>query len=108
MAVDAFLYDEADVDDLCDDGKVPRVYCTACGSHETQPLSAPCWRAAFPTSVLTLGFADFISHSFSVGELRFIFEDALGNLKGKTVVDVGSRLGPALYVGYIFPSFSSS
>ena len=30
-------------------------------------------------------------------QLKFIFSDLLPNLTGKTVLDVGSRLGPVLY-----------
>ncbi len=37
--VDAFLYDDDLVDNLCDEGKLPRNYCTECGSRNTKPLS---------------------------------------------------------------------
>jgi len=41
---------------------------------------------------------DFISHSASMMELKFIFEEALvGKLDGKTLVDIGSRLGCVLF-----------
>lgn len=81
--VDSFLYDDDDIDDLVDQGKVSRNYCRACGSQITAPLT-------------------FISHSLSVSELRYIFRYLLPSLSGKTVVDVGSRLGGVLYGAYNF------
>ena len=42
-------------------------------------------------------FPDFISHSVSREQLKFIFTDLLPDLSGKLVLDVGSRLGPVLY-----------
>ena len=36
--VDAFLYDDERFDELCDDGKLSRNYCTNCGSHDVKPL----------------------------------------------------------------------
>jgi uncharacterized membrane protein len=41
--------------------------------------------------------AAFISHSMSSTQLKYIFQHALPDLSGKTVVDVGSRLGCVLY-----------
>lgn len=55
-----------------------RNYCTVCGSHRTAPLG-------------------FISHSFSLMELKFIYHHVLPDLSGKVLVDVGSRLGTVLY-----------
>ncbi|XP_072546486.1 uncharacterized protein [Salminus brasiliensis] len=81
--VDAFLYDEETVDSLCEEGKMSRNYCLNCGSHRTAPL-------------------EFISHSFSVSELRFLFHHVLPELAGRLVVDVGSRLGSVLYGGYLY------
>ena len=37
--VDGFLYDDKLVDQLCDDGRLPKNYCRSCGSRDTQPLS---------------------------------------------------------------------
>ncbi|KAL6106103.1 uncharacterized protein ACO6RY_07475 [Pungitius sinensis] len=85
--VDSFLYDEDQVDSLCEDGTMSRSYCLTCGSHRTAPL-------------------DFISHSFSISELRFLFENVLPDLSGQLVVDVGSRLGAVLYAGHVFSSAS--
>ncbi|XP_051503131.1 uncharacterized protein zgc:109986 [Myxocyprinus asiaticus] len=85
--VDAFLYDEETVDSLCEEGKMSRNYCLSCGSHRTAPL-------------------DFISHSFSISELQFLFQNILPDLTGKLVVDVGSRLGAVLYGGYLYSAAS--
>jgi len=40
---------------------------------------------------------EFISHSMSKEDVKFIFNNLVPNLSGKMVVDVGSRLGPVLY-----------
>ena len=37
--VDSFLYDEDDIDMLCDGGQFSKNYCKNCGSHNTGPLS---------------------------------------------------------------------
>ena len=39
----------------------------------------------------------FISHSASIPSINFLFKHALPDLSGKTLVDIGSRLGPLLY-----------
>ncbi|XP_040332860.1 uncharacterized protein LOC121031648 isoform X4 [Herpailurus yagouaroundi] len=83
--VDAFLYDEDFIDSLCEEGKMSRNYCMVCGSHQTAPLG-------------------FISHSFSLMELKFIYHHVLPDLSGKVLVDVGSRLGAVLYGGYLYSS----
>ncbi|XP_025127316.2 uncharacterized protein LOC102415281 isoform X4 [Bubalus bubalis] len=85
--VDAFLYDEDFIDSLCEEGKMSRNYCMVCGSHQTAPLG-------------------FISHSFSLMELKFIYRHVLPDLSGKVLVDVGSRLGTVLYGGYLYSSAS--
>ncbi|XP_061750920.1 uncharacterized protein zgc:109986 [Nerophis ophidion] len=85
--VDAFLYDDERVDALCEAGRMSRCYCLACGSSKTAPL-------------------DFVSHSFSVSELAFLFRNVLPDLSGRTLVDVGSRLGAVLYGGYLFSAAS--
>ncbi|KAF9935453.1 hypothetical protein FBU30_000051 [Linnemannia zychae] len=82
--VDGFLYTEDDVDELCDEGKLSRNYCLKCGSKDTKPLN-------------------FISHSASVVQLQFLFQVLLKDkIQGKTVLDVGSRLGAVLYAGHLF------
>ncbi|XP_023370161.1 uncharacterized protein LOC111726038 [Otolemur garnettii] len=83
--VDAFLYDEDFIDSLCEEGKMSRNYCMVCGSHKTAPLG-------------------FISHSFSLMELKFMYHHVLPDLSGKILVDVGSRLGTVLYGGYLYSS----
>ncbi|MED6271375.1 hypothetical protein CHARACLAT_019634 [Characodon lateralis] len=85
--VDGFLYSDEQVDSLCEEGAMSRNYCLSCGSFKTAPL-------------------DFISHSFSVSELQFLFQNVLPDLSGRTVVDVGSRLGAVLYGGYVYSSAS--
>lgn len=85
--VDSFLYDEDQLDSQCEEGTMSRSYCLTCGSYRTAPL-------------------DFISHSFSISELQFLFENVLPDLTGRMLVDVGSRLGAVLYGGYVFSSAS--
>ncbi|XP_075569155.1 uncharacterized protein LOC104025044 [Pelecanus crispus] len=62
--VDAFLYDDDFVDSLCEEGKMSRSYCTECGSYKTASL-------------------EFISHSFSLMELKFLYQHVLPDLTGK-------------------------
>lgn len=85
--VDSFLYSDEDIDKLCDEGRMSRNYCKQCGSHNTAPLT-------------------FISHSSSLVQLKFIFQEALPsiatNLADKLLMDVGSRLGAVLYGAYHF------
>lgn len=38
LHVDAFLYDDEQVDELCERGELDRNYCLQCGSHKTKPL----------------------------------------------------------------------
>ncbi|XP_047467241.1 uncharacterized protein zgc:109986 isoform X3 [Mugil cephalus] len=85
--VDGFLYDDEHVDALCEEGAMSRSYCLSCGSQRTAPL-------------------DFVSHSFSVSELQFLFQNVLPDLSGRTLVDVGSRLGAVLYGGHVYSSAS--
>eukprot|EP01134_Creolimax_fragrantissima_P007948 CFRG7948T1 len=81
--VDSFLYDDEEVDRLCDEGKMSRAICNECGSTNTSMLN-------------------FISHSVSLSQLQFIYNYALPDLSGMTVLDVGSRTGAVLYGGYHF------
>jgi SAM-dependent methyltransferase len=78
--VDSFLYTDEDVDDLVEEGRLAISYCVDCLSKNTTPFN-------------------FISHSFSIRELKWIFQN-LPNLKGKQILDIGSRLGPVLYYAY--------
>lgn len=85
--VDAFLYDDRLVDELCDEGKLPKSYCLSCGSRNTKPLT-------------------FISHSASQENLAYVFKTLLPGLKGKHVLDVGSRLGAVLYAAALYSQAS--
>ncbi|XP_022107502.1 uncharacterized protein LOC110988376 isoform X2 [Acanthaster planci] len=88
VSVDKFLYeDDEAIDEMCDEGMLSRNYCLDCGSHHTAPLN-------------------FVSHSASLLQLKFMFQKALPDLAGKTVVDIGSRLGPVLYGAYFYSSAS--
>ncbi|KAK6112489.1 hypothetical protein QQG55_47900 [Brugia pahangi] len=84
--VDAFLYDDDDVDELVDQGALSREYCAKCGCREIMPLT-------------------FISHSLSIDQLRFAFTVLVPlseHMKGTLIVDVGSRLGAVLYAVYSY------
>jgi len=85
--VDSFLYDVDDEEMLVEEGLLSRAYCLDCGSRNTKDLT-------------------YITHSCSKERLQYIFEDLLPDLKGKTVVDVGSRLGAVLYGAYYFSEAS--
>jgi len=81
--VDAFLYDDDDVDLIVDQGKIQNMFCTKCNSSDVETKT-------------------FISHSASKDRMKYIFQSCLPSLKGKTVVDIGSRLGVVLYVACAF------
>jgi len=81
LHVDAFLYDDDEVDALVDEGKIRNQYCSQCNSSDICPKT-------------------FVSHSASKERMKHIFRSCLPPLKGKTVLDVGSRLGVVLYVAY--------
>lgn len=86
--VDAFLYDDDDVDELVNQGALSREYCAKCGCREIMPLT-------------------FISHSLSIDQLRFAFTVLVPlseHMKGTLIVDVGSRLGAVLYAVYSYSS----
>lgn len=101
--VDSFLYSDEQVDSLCEEGAMSRNYCLRCGSTQTAPLGGPpmisemfvCCQTCSPSSSFVP--AAFISHSFSATELKFLFQNVLPDLSGRTLVDVGSRLGAVLY-----------
>jgi len=81
--VDSFLYDEDQVDELCDSGELSRNYCKSCGSKDTAAIT-------------------FVSHSVSMKQIKYIYQFLLPDLHGKMVLDVGSRLGAVLYGGYFY------
>uniref|UniRef100_A0A493SW44 Uncharacterized protein n=1 Tax=Anas platyrhynchos platyrhynchos TaxID=8840 RepID=A0A493SW44_ANAPP len=62
-----------------DEERMNRNYCTECGSYKTASL-------------------EFISHSFSLMNLKFLYQRVLPDLTGKVVVDAGSRLGTELFL----------
>ncbi|XP_076633573.1 uncharacterized protein LOC143347867 [Colletes latitarsis] len=86
--VDAFLYDNKEVDELIEEGKLNNLYCANCGSTDVNEYN-------------------IISHSMSVSAMLYIFHSVLPPLEGKTLLDVGSRLGAVLYGAYIFTSASN-
>ncbi|XP_046651200.1 uncharacterized protein LOC124342275 [Daphnia pulicaria] len=83
LNVDGFLYDDRLVDALCDEGKLPKNYCTLCGSRNTKPLT-------------------FISHSASRDNLAHAFRNLLPDLSGKHLLDVGSRFGAVLFGAFAY------
>ncbi|XP_011861851.1 PREDICTED: uncharacterized protein LOC105558657 isoform X2 [Vollenhovia emeryi] len=83
LHMDEFLYSDEDIDELVDNNQLQRYYCTDCGSRSIKPLI-------------------LLSHSMSHEGLVFIFKVLLPSLKNKTVLDIGSRLGPVLYGAYVY------
>ncbi|KAK6187731.1 hypothetical protein SNE40_005690 [Patella caerulea] len=83
--VDAFLYDEKGIDHLVDQGKLNRNFCTKCGSQDVQPLN-------------------YISHSTSIKQIKYIFQYLVPDLSNKNILDVGSRTGGVLYGAYLYSS----
>ncbi|XP_041352005.1 uncharacterized protein LOC121370677 isoform X2 [Gigantopelta aegis] len=81
--VDAFLFEEDIIDQLVDEGRLSRNYCTKCGSREVKPLT-------------------FITHSASASQVKYIFKHLLPNLTGKMLVDIGSRTGAMLYGAHLY------
>lgn len=84
--VDSFLYTDEDVDNMVEEKKFSISFCKDCGSKNTEPYN-------------------FISHSFSLEEITFIFSQ-LPDLKGKQILDIGSRLGAVLFSAYYMTSAS--
>lgn len=84
--VDCFLFDEDDVQDLVEKGKLTRTYCLDCGSRNTKPLT-------------------FISHSLAPAQLEFAFTQLVplkAQEKNFNLVDIGSRLGAVIYSASLF------
>ncbi|KAH3764619.1 bromodomain adjacent to zinc finger domain protein 1A [Pelomyxa schiedti] len=79
---------EGELEEEWDDGYF---FCVSCGSRTIRRLN-------------------FITHSASREELRFMFSpQVIGptqNWNGKTIVDVGSRLGAVLYYAYAYTNAS--
>ncbi|XP_076757206.1 uncharacterized protein LOC143427159 [Xylocopa sonorina] len=83
--VDGFLYDNNEVDELIEEGKLDNLYCANCGSNDVKEYN-------------------IISHSLSVSAMLHIFHNVLPSIEGKILLDVGSRLGAVLYGAYVFTS----
>ncbi|KAL3075170.1 hypothetical protein niasHS_013393 [Heterodera schachtii] len=81
--VDAFLFDDDDVDQLATDGILRRHFCTKCRSTDVEQFN-------------------FISHSLTIDELHHLFTVRLPSLDGKVLVDIGSRLGTVLYAAALY------
>jgi hypothetical protein len=81
--LDAFLYDEEGEEALVQEGLLSRSYCQDCGSRNIEDLT-------------------FITHSCSKERLEYIFCGVLPPLDGKTVIDIGSRIGAVLYGAYFY------
>jgi len=81
--VDAFLYDENAEEALVQDGLLQRSYCKDCGSRNIDDLT-------------------FTTHSCSKERLEFIFSGLLPPLDGKTLIDIGSRVGAVLYGAFYY------
>lgn len=82
--MDAFLYDNYELDELERENKISKYYCEDCSSHKVAPLT-------------------FISHSASKERIGFIFQSLLPYLdEEKILLDVGSRLGAVLYGAYVY------
>ncbi|KAG6799929.1 hypothetical protein HZU73_04737 [Apis mellifera caucasica] len=82
--IDAFLYDDEEVDELIEKGELNNLYCSDCGSTNVKQYN-------------------IISHSMSVSDMLYIFH-ILPCLKEKIILDIGSRLGAVLYGAHIFTS----
>lgn len=49
MHVDEFLYDDDDMNELIDNGKLQKYYCIDCGSRDIKPLSKLIILASLPS-----------------------------------------------------------
>lgn len=65
--IDAFCFNDDDIDDLCDEGQMSRNYCTDCGSRNVRPLSMPNYKTLHKD--LTCGWLTYrfeISHNYII------------------------------------------
>eukprot|EP01063_Lacrimia_lanifica_P020639 TRINITY_DN27933_c0_g1_i1.p1 TRINITY_DN27933_c0_g1~~TRINITY_DN27933_c0_g1_i1.p1 ORF type:complete len:382 (+),score=170.22 TRINITY_DN27933_c0_g1_i1:87-1148(+) len=85
MHVDSFLYDEAKMDELVEEGVLSFHYCDNCGSKRIRPLMLH-------------------SHSLPVDAMDFLFDFMLTEeeCQGKALLDVGSRTGIMLYYAALY------
>lgn len=90
--VDAFLYDEQDIDDLCAQQLLSREYCQHCGG-------------------MSIGQTEFISHSFSMDQLLYLVVYGIpwatrSRSAPLQLCDVGSRLGIVVAAAFFSTPFS--
>lgn len=90
--VDAFLYDEQDIDDLCAQQLLSREYCQRCGG-------------------MSIGQTEFISHSFSMDQLLYLVVYGIPwatrfRRAPLQLCDVGSRLGIVVAAAFFSTPFS--
>uniref|UniRef100_A0A914HT34 Ubiquinol-cytochrome c chaperone domain-containing protein n=1 Tax=Globodera rostochiensis TaxID=31243 RepID=A0A914HT34_GLORO len=83
LHVDAFLFDDNDVDEMAKDGILRRYFCQNCHSTDVEQFT-------------------LISHSLAIDELHHLFTVHLPSLDGKVLVDIGSRLGAVLYAAALY------
>ncbi|KAI3420847.1 hypothetical protein GPALN_014466 [Globodera pallida] len=83
LHVDAFLFDDNDVDEMAKDGVLRRHFCQNCHSTDVEQFT-------------------LISHSLAIDELHHLFTVHLPSLDGKVLVDIGSRLGAVLYAAALY------
>jgi len=81
LTLDSFLYDEELEESLVQEGVISRSRCITCGSRDIEDLT-------------------IVTHSCSVTRLEHMFLSLLPDLSGKTVLDVGSRIGAVLWGAY--------
>ena len=84
--IDSFLYQEDDIDELVESGIIARSYCADCNSRNIHDMN-------------------FISHSMSLHQIRWLFEVALKSYQG-TLLDVGSRFGSVLFGAHLYSRFN--
>lgn len=83
------MYDEVDVEEMTNNGKIPTHFCRNCGGKD-------------------IGEVELITHSCGRDDLEFIFDALLPELNGgKVVLDVGSRIDAVLFGAYIYTNSST-
>ena len=87
--VDAFLYDEADVEEMTQSGRIPTHFCENCGNRQK------------------IREIELITHSCGRDDLEFIFDALLPDLTGKNVLDIGSRIGAVCFGAFVYSQSSA-
>uniref|UniRef100_A0A3Q4I1E9 Zgc:109986 n=1 Tax=Neolamprologus brichardi TaxID=32507 RepID=A0A3Q4I1E9_NEOBR len=88
--VDSFLYDDEQVDSLCERGLMSRNYCLSCGSHRTAPLGGS-------TSPLT--FVQVHMFSSSLSSCGYVYSSA-SRLLGLEISEAFVRLQDSMLHKY--------